>query len=263
MVVQLFVFALMDEFGLPERLMVLILGPELRVGRLRLVTRTLEKYAKVSSIILRAEAVRNLLQELSLLHRKALIVRKLGHQRHRAVLLNSRCHQMLISLTILRRLAQVLELILLEARHEGALMFLEDQLRDEEANSLILQHLAYIDLFIKPLARHLMSTHTIDAVLVPVAVAEEAATEGLQNARVEILSVAVEVFTAASNPLHHAPLGFHLRLGLIEGLQRRSWVDRTDERAVEFEGLVVAEYECENRPNDAREATDKTEDKVE
>ena len=133
-----------SQSRLTELFKVLVVLPESEVVALSLEACGLVKDAQVGGALIGTELVSNLLEQLELVLCKALVFGEGCEVRNRAVFLYRRLLPQQASLRAARALlpvcwfclAQVIDLVLLEAGDEDALVLVQDEFGYELANSL-------------------------------------------------------------------------------------------------------------------------------
>ena len=149
---------------LTELFKVLVVLPECEVVALSLEACGLVEDAQVSGTLIGTELVSNLLEKLKLVLRKALVFGEGFEVRNRAVFLDSRLLPQQASMRATRGLlpicwtclAQVIDLVLLEAGDEDALVLVQDEFGYELANSLNVEQLDDVYLIVQLLRSSLI-----------------------------------------------------------------------------------------------------------
>ena len=123
-------------------------------------------------------------------------------------------------------------------------MLLKDELGEELAYTLDVNQLDDIDLVIELLRGLFVPLETLLAFNTPIL--HETTAVFLEEAEAHELRVRVEVFSTLSDCAHHGAFGTGLRASLtVEPVEvlGRGRVDAADQRILELESLVTAEYD--------------------
>ena len=273
--IDLLIFVLPDKIVITKLLKVLIILPKLEVVALRLEIGHLVKYAQVSSIVIRTESLRYLLQKLDLIFGQLVLGWDAIKVWNSTVFLYCSLKQLALALLALSLarciwLTKIPDLVLFEGSHKGALVLFQNELGYKLAYPLHVDELDDVNLVLQLLRCSLVPLVLLEPLLVPVIAWAAKAAAHLEEPHKQVLLVGVPIASSFCDCAHHGMLSLSFSdksrailsvcvwLSAIDEVLGACRVNSTDERVFKLKGLIASEYDCKCAPDDPWETTDDT-----